>query len=134
MNNAEYLKVITGIKSRIHQAQRLAVLAANSELITLNWYIGKTINEHSAWGNKFVDNLARDIKLEFPHAKGYSVRNLKYRAKFAKTDPDFEFVQTVSAQLSWSTTLPYLTNSRIVNSGFGMPKKPLRTAGLYHQL
>jgi predicted HicB family RNase H-like nuclease len=48
MNNAEYLKVIAGIKSRIHEAQRRAVLAANSELITLNWYIVKTINEYSA--------------------------------------------------------------------------------------
>jgi predicted nuclease of restriction endonuclease-like (RecB) superfamily len=102
MNNAEYLKVIADIKSRIHEAKHRAVLAANSELIMLNWYIGKTINEHSSWGSKFIDNLARDIKLEFPAAKGYSVRNLKYMAKFAKTYPDFEFVQTVSAQISWS--------------------------------
>jgi predicted nuclease of restriction endonuclease-like (RecB) superfamily len=107
MNNTEYLKVIAGIRSRIHEAQHRAVLAANSELITLNWYIGKTINEHSSWGSKFIDNLARDIKLGFPNAKGYSIRNLKYMAKFAKTYPDFEFVQTVSAQISWShnTTL-----------------------------
>jgi hypothetical protein len=31
-----------------------------------------------------------------------SIRNLKYMAKFAKTYPDFGFVQTVSAQISWS--------------------------------
>jgi predicted nuclease of restriction endonuclease-like (RecB) superfamily len=54
------------------------------------------------WGNKFIDNLARDIKLEFPTTRGYSIRNLKYMAEFAKTYPDFEFVQTVSAQISWS--------------------------------
>jgi predicted nuclease of restriction endonuclease-like (RecB) superfamily len=102
MNNAEYLKIITGIKSRIHEAQHRAVLAANSELITLNWHIGKTINEHSSWGSKLINNLARDIRLEFPTAKGYSVRNLKYMVKFAKTYPDFKFVQTVSAQISWS--------------------------------
>jgi predicted nuclease of restriction endonuclease-like (RecB) superfamily len=102
MNNAEYLKIIADIKSRIHEAQHRAVFAANSELITLNWNIGKTINEHSSWGSKFIDNLARDIKLEFPTARGYSVRNLKYMAKFAKTYPDFEFVRTVSAQMSWS--------------------------------
>jgi predicted nuclease of restriction endonuclease-like (RecB) superfamily len=107
MNNAEYLKVIRDIKSRIHEAQHRAVLAANRELIMLNWYIGKTINEHSSWGSKFIDNLARDIKIEFPATKGYSARNLKYMAKFAKTYPDIEFVQTVSAQISWShnTTL-----------------------------
>lgn len=32
---------------------------------------------------------------------GYSVRNLKYMAKFAETYPDREFVQMVSAQISW---------------------------------
>jgi predicted nuclease of restriction endonuclease-like (RecB) superfamily len=90
MNNAEYLAVVAGIKSRIHEAQHRAVLAANSELITLNWHIGKTINEHSFWGNKFIDNLARDIKFEFPTVKGYSVRNLKYMAKFAKTYSDHD--------------------------------------------
>lgn len=44
----------------------------------LYYNIGKIINEHKAWGNKFIDNLAADIKLEFPNVKGYSVRNLKY--------------------------------------------------------
>ena len=52
--------------------------------------------------DKFIDNLAADIKLSFPEAKGYSVRNLKYMAKFAATYEDEEFVQTVSAQIPWS--------------------------------
>jgi predicted nuclease of restriction endonuclease-like (RecB) superfamily len=68
----------------------------------LYWNIGNIINEKSKWGNKFIENLARDIKLEFPSAKGYSVRNLKYMAKFAKVIPSLEIVQTISAQLSWS--------------------------------
>ena len=29
-------------------------------------------------GNKFIDNLARDIKSGFPETTGFSVRNLKY--------------------------------------------------------
>ena len=33
-------------------------------------------NEHKAWGNKFIENLAADIRREFPGSKGYSVRNL----------------------------------------------------------
>lgn len=39
--------------------------------------------EHKTWGNKFIDNLAKDIKIAYPSSKGYSVRNLKYMAKFA---------------------------------------------------
>lgn len=63
--------------------------------------IGCVINEHKAWGNKFVDNLATDIRSAFPNSKGYSVRNLKYMAKFAETYPDREFVQQVVAQIPW---------------------------------
>jgi len=59
------------------------------------------------WGNKFVENLSRDIKLEFPRATGYSARNLRYMATFAKTYTDYEILQTLSAKLPWShnTTL-----------------------------
>ena len=35
-------------------------------------------DEHKSWGNKFIDNLATDIKIAFPESKGYSVRNLNY--------------------------------------------------------
>jgi len=100
LNTPEYLTIVTDIKKRIKAARHSAVLAANSELIALYWNIGKTIGEHSTWGSKFIDNLARDIRLEFPNATGYSVRNLKYMAKFAKTYPNFEFVQTVPAQIA----------------------------------
>ena len=63
--------------------------------------IGLVINEHKAWGNKFVENLAADIKLAFPDVTGYSVRNLKYMAKFALRFPDKEFVQAALAQITW---------------------------------
>lgn len=56
-------------------------------------------NGHTEWGNKFIDNLAKDIRLSFPNAKGYSVRNLKYMAQFAQEYPDEQFVQTVSTQI-----------------------------------
>ena len=57
------------------------------------------INERKTLGSKFIENLAADIRISFPNVKGYSVRNLKYMAKFAETYPDEEFVQTVSAQI-----------------------------------
>jgi len=112
MNQAEYLETISAIKSEIKNeiknAQYRTVLGANRELILLYWRIGQVINTHKTWGNKFVENLAADIKMEFPDATGYSVRNLKYMAKFANTYPDIEFVQTVSAQISWSHNVAIL--------------------------
>ena len=98
MNTSEYLSVIENIKSEIKAAQYHATIHVNADMLLLYHDIGCVINEHKAWGNKFVDNLATDIRSAFPKSKGYSVRNLKYMAKFAETYPDREFVQTVSAQ------------------------------------
>jgi len=101
MNNKEYFDVLADIKKRIKATQYKAVLGVNRELIFLYWNIGNVIIENSVWGNKFIDNLARDIKLEFPNAKGYSVRNLKYMRKFAELFPEAEIVQAALAQLTW---------------------------------
>ena len=88
----------------------MAILAGykNADMLLLYHDIGCVINEPKAWGNKFVDNLAADIRSAFPNSKGYSVRNLKYMAKFAEIYPDREFVQTVSAQIPWSHNIAIL--------------------------
>ena len=102
MNSTEYISVVDNIKKEIQAAQYRAAVHANQELLLLYHDIGCVVNEHKVWGNKFVENLARDIRLEFPKKKGFSQRNLKYMAKFASIYPDREFVQTVSAQIPWS--------------------------------
>lgn len=66
MNNNEYLDLVQTIKQEIQQAQYKATLSVNKELIMLYYNIGKIINEHKSWGNKFIENLAADIKLSFP--------------------------------------------------------------------
>ena len=58
--------------------------------------------------DKFIENLAMDIKTEFPESKGYSVRNLKYMAKFAAEHSDAEFVQQVVAQIPWGQIIVLL--------------------------
>lgn len=100
-NNDEYFAVLETVKEQIRAAQHRAVLAVNSELVELYWNIGAAINENTVWGNKFVENLVRDIRIDFPNVQGYSVRNLKYMAKFAREYPDFEFVQRCVAQIEW---------------------------------
>ena len=102
MNDNQYLSIIENIKTKIGNAQFKAAVSVNRELVMLYYNIGLIINENKSWGNKFIENLARDIKLAFPNSTGYSVRNLKYMAKFAEEYPDSEFVQTVSAQIPWS--------------------------------
>jgi len=102
INNSDYFVILDDIKTKIKTAQHKAVLGANKELVELYWKIGKIIISNTKYGSKFIDNLARDIKQDFPNIKGYSVRNLKYMRKFAEFVSDEGKVQTVSALLSWS--------------------------------
>ena len=107
MNNDEYLNTLESIKEEIRSAQYKAAVNVNRELILLYYQIGQVINEHKTWGNKFIDNLAADIRMSFPGVTGYSVRNLKYMAKFAETY-EIQFVQTLSAQIPWSHNVALL--------------------------
>ena len=108
MNTAEYLSIIENIKREINAAQYRAALHVNADMLLLYYDIGCVINEHKTWGSKFIDNLAADIRLAFPKSKGYSVRNLKYMAKFAETYPEREFVQQVVAQIPWGHNIVIL--------------------------
>lgn len=101
MNSNEYLSIVESIKKEIRTAQYRATVRVNRELLMLYYSIGNIINKHKTWGNKFIENLAADIKLSFPDATGYSVRNLKYMAKFSSRFPNQEIVQAALAQITW---------------------------------
>lgn len=108
MNTTEYLSIIENIMHEINAAQYRAAVHVNADMLLLYYDIGCVINEHKTWGSKFIDNLAADIRLAFPKSKGYSVRNLKYMAKFAETYPEREFVQQVVAQIPWGHNIVIL--------------------------
>ena len=101
ISNEEYINLVQTIKHRIRLAQYRSAVHANHEMISLYHAIGSEINSHKVWGNKFIDNLSRDIRLEYPEATGYSVRNLKYMAKFAELFTAEEIVQEALAQITW---------------------------------
>jgi Uncharacterized conserved protein len=102
INDSAYMDTLADIKTAIREAQYRAVLGANREQILLYWKIGKVILENIEYGSRFIDNLASDIRLDFPNIKGFSARNLRYMKKFAEFVLDEEKVQTVSAMLTWS--------------------------------
>ena len=97
----KYKQIFENIKQEVLKSQYKAMQIVNKELIFMYWHIGKIIGDNSTWGNKFIDSLSRDLKLEFPKVTGFSVRNLKYMKKIAEEYPDFEFVQQVVAQIPW---------------------------------
>ncbi|CCK81888.1 PDDEXK nuclease domain-containing protein [Desulfobacula toluolica] len=83
MNNLnitpEYKKWLVTLKSKIRSAQIKAALAVNSALIEFYRDLGRMISEKDAvWGSRFLKNLSKDLKKEFPDIQGFSVTNLKY--------------------------------------------------------
>lgn len=99
---SQYKKVLANVKQEVLKSQYKAMQAVNVQLIYMYWNIGKIISENMKWGNKFIDNLSIDLKLEFPGIKGFSIRNLKNMKKFAEEYFDFEFVQSITAQITWT--------------------------------
>lgn len=100
----EYRDWLTDLKARIRAAQTRAVAAVNSELVLLYWQIGREIldrQERQGWGAKVIDQLATDLRREFPDMSGFSPRNLKYMRALANAWPDELFVQQVVAQIPW---------------------------------
>lgn len=97
----KYKEILENVKNEILKSQYKAMQVVNRELIIMYWHIGQIILENSKWGNRFIDNLSVDLKLDFPNATGFSVRNLKYMRKFAEEYPNFEFVQQLVAQIPW---------------------------------
>ena len=115
INKEDYRNIFENVKNEVLKSQYQAMQAVNKELIFMYWHIGKIILENSQWGNKFVDNLSIDLKLEFPQVKGFSVRNLKYMRKFAKDYPDFEFVQQLVAQIPWGHSIVLMDKIKEIN-------------------
>ncbi len=65
----EYTNLLQDVKQRIRSAQYKALRSVNEELIQLYWDIGKIIVDRQkkhGWGKSIVENLSKDLQLEFP--------------------------------------------------------------------
>ncbi|MBF2027958.1 MAG: DUF1016 family protein [Oscillatoriales cyanobacterium C42_A2020_001] len=99
-----YTVFLQSLKERIRRSQIKAALAVNQELVLLYWQIGREIlmrQQQEGWGAKIIDQLAKDLKREFPDIKGFSTRNLKYMRAFAEAYSDEQIVQQAAAQIPW---------------------------------
>lgn len=96
-----FINIINVIKTEIKTTQIKISIEANINLINLYFRIGKILNENYKYGNKFIDEVSRELKIEFSNIKGFSVRNLKYMKKLYLEYKDDEVVQRTVAQLPW---------------------------------
>jgi predicted nuclease of restriction endonuclease-like (RecB) superfamily len=109
---ADYGHWLASLKAQIRTARLKASLAVNSELIRLYWRIGREIVQRrtaQSWGSKVLDQLAKDLRKEFPDMRGLSLTNLKYMAMFAEAWTEQAIGQQLVDQLPWGQNIAVMT-------------------------
>jgi len=105
LNNKEYRTWIVELKTKIHSAQNKVAYTINSQLLELYWQIGKDILEKqqvTKWGSSFIEQIAVELKHEFPDIKGFSRRNLyAIRQWYSFYSAKYKFVPQHVAQIPW---------------------------------
>lgn len=107
-NYYHYRELLIAIKEHIRSSQIKAALSVNSAVIQLYWKIGEMIANNQALfegRNKYIDQLASDIKSEFPDLSGFSKRNLFDIRRF------YLFYNSISVQQVAALKLENLTKS-----------------------
>ncbi|MFR9650367.1 MAG: DUF1016 N-terminal domain-containing protein [Rikenellaceae bacterium] len=80
-----YKEWLSEVKLRVKQSQIKAAVKVNTQLLRLYWSLGEDISQReleSTWGSGFFAQLSRDLRSEFPDAKGFSETNIKYMKRF----------------------------------------------------
>lgn len=115
VNTKGYPALLGEIKERIRSAQYEALKAVNRELIVLYWDIGRLIHERQqgeTWGKSVVENLARDLKVEFPGTGGFSASNLWRMKLFFETYAQNEKLAPLVREIGWSCNVLVMERCR----------------------
>jgi predicted nuclease of restriction endonuclease-like (RecB) superfamily len=75
----DYPAFLAALKDRILRARTSAARAVNRDLVLLYWDIGRGIVEKqqtAGWGDAVVEQLAADLRAEFPDMRGFSSKNV----------------------------------------------------------
>ena len=93
MDNIEktYKEIVIKIIDDIKNTQRSIFAGANKNLLDLYYKIGEHIDKNAVYGNKFIDNLSMDLKINFPNTKGFSPRNIHGMHKYYKICISIQF-------------------------------------------
>ena len=104
----DYARLLSDVKERVREAQYAALKAVNKELVGLYWDIGRMIAERQkveGWGKSVVEQLAKDLRAEFPGVRGYSAQNLWYMRQFFLEYHEDVKLQPLVGEISWAKNL-----------------------------
>ena len=107
----DYRSLLVAVKHRIRAAQYEALKAVNRELMALYWDIGELIvtrQEIAGWGKSVVEQLAKDLQVEFHGMAGFSARNIWRMRDFYLTYHGNEKLTPLVAEIGWTHNLVIL--------------------------
>lgn len=108
---ADYVELLASVKERVLSAQYAALKAVNTELVGLYWDIGQMIMERQdveGWGKAVVEQLAADLRAEFPGVGGFSASNLWRMKAFFEAYTGLEKLAPLVREIGWSHNLAIL--------------------------
>jgi predicted nuclease of restriction endonuclease-like (RecB) superfamily len=101
----DFLKWVTALKAKIRSARNKLAFSINSQVLELYWEIGRDIAEkqqNSGWGSGFIEQIAEELKHDFPDIKGFSRRNIYAILQWYKFYSEkYQFVPRHVAQMPW---------------------------------
>ena len=103
--------VLALVKERVRSAQYSALKAVNTELVGLYWDIGQMIVVRQGvegWGKAVVEQLAADLRTEFPGVGGFSSSNLWRMKAFFEAYTGLEKLAPLVREIGWSHNLAIL--------------------------
>lgn len=107
----QYEMLLGALKERIRAAQLDALRSVNRGQISLYTDIGRMIVERqqgNSWGKGIVDNLADDLRKEFPGANGFSAANLWRMKNFYEAYSGDEKLAQLVREIGWSHNISIL--------------------------
>lgn len=107
----DYADLLADLKDQVRSARLRAHRVVNTELLTLYWRIGdaiRTRQEKAGWGAKIIDQLAGDLRAEFPEMTGLSRSNVYYMRSFAAAWSLDAIVQQPAGRLPWGHVMVLL--------------------------
>ena len=105
---ADYVSLLVEVKELIRNARCAALKSVNNELVGLYWNIGRMIVDRQkirGWGKSVVEQLAKDLRAEFPGVPGYSAQNLWYMRQFFLEYHEGTKLQLLVGEISWTKNL-----------------------------
>ncbi len=118
MLERDFKETFVNIKKEIISTQTQILSDANIRLINLYFKLGKIINDNSKWGDKFIDTLEVELKIDFPNIKGFSARNLRRMKKFYLEYKDEEILPPAVAKLPWTHNIMLIEKIKDKNKRF----------------